>query len=671
MTLNMTLNKTLNGTLKITLRATLISLLFLAICISQSSKGNTILSFEYKNYAWQNHRELVKLTSEESLQAAMILKDMRIIEYFYDDSNELKAIETVHKIIRVNTIDAVSMFNKVFIPIDNTLTIIVLKARFISATGKITELNYQNIKDLENINNGTYKIFAIEGVEIGGEIEYYYSLEQKPRLFGRELFQTNLPTKNMEFEIITPKSIVFEAKSYNNIAAITTHEKYENKSAMSVFMAHIPAIDKLNYETNHAGRVDFKLSFYAENPTRKIFTWNSAAQFIAESVYLFQKLPANQLQTAKTVLQSIIKPSSQSKMTDEQKIIAIENYIKENIRVEEDCNHDGISAILETKYANKLGIIRLFALFFDLAAVPHQVVLTSDKTKAKFDKDFENWIFLEHYLFYFPEKQTYLAPNHLSCRYSLVPPYLTMQDGLFIDYSFQVASTVIQEIPAAIAAATVDESEFILSFDNETYQMKGTCRKHFSGYYATSLAYAYEMTENKQVLSERIFRISIADVALADTKITTYPINLNKIANKTMFLDIETSLLSTSLVEQAGDKLLFRVGDLLAQGFNEVNLDKEIIEQDFNKTFKRKIILTIPQGYVVRNLENLKYIANTDKNTAWFIAEYELQGNQIKLSIEGGSNQIYYANEQKEVLRQVIKAIKNFEQTVLVFQKIK
>lgn len=662
-------------TLHITLRATFISVLFLAIFISHSSKGNIIFPFEYKNYTWQNQRELLTLTAEESLQAVMILKDMRIIEYFYDDSHELKAIETVHKIIRVNTIDAVSMFNKVFIPTDNTLNIIALKARFISATGKITELNYQNIKDLENVNNETYKIFAIEGVEIGGEIEYYYSLEQKPRLFGRELFQTNLPTKNMEFEIITPKNIIFEAKSYNAISSITAHQKYENKNAMAVFMAHIPAINKLSYETNHAGRVDFKLSCYAENPTRKIFTWNSAAQFIAESVYLFQKLPKNQLQTAKTVLQSIVKPNPKSniktKMTDEQKIIAIENYIKENIRIAEDCNHDDISAILETKYANKLGVIRLFALFFDLAAIPHQVVLTSDKTKAKFDKDFENWIFLEHYLFYFPEKQTYLAPNHLSCRYSLVPPYLTMQDGLFIDYSFQVASTVIQEIPAATASATVDESEFILSFDNETYQMKGTCRKHFSGYYATSLAYAYETTENKQVLSERIFRISIADVALADTKITTYPIDLNKIANKTMFLDIETSLLSTSLVEQAGDKLLFRIGDLLAQDFNEVNLDNEIIEQDFNKTFKRKVTLIIPQGYVVRNLENLKYITNTDKNTAWFIAEYELQGNQIKLTMEGGSNQIYYANEQKEVLKQVIKSIKNFEQTVLVFQKIK
>ncbi len=671
----MILNKILNGTLNITLRATPTFLLFLAICISQISKGSTILSFEHKNYTWQNHRELVKLTAKESLQPAMILKDMRIIEYFYDDSHELKAIETIHKIIRVNTIDAISMFNKVFIPIDNTLTIIALKARFISATGKITELNYQNIKDLENISHGTYKIFAIEGVEIGGEIEYYYSLEQKPRLFGREMLQSNLPIKDMQFEIITPKSLVFEAKSYNSILAITTHEKYENKNAMSVFMANIPAIDKLNYETNHAGRVDFKLSFYVENPTRKIFTWNSAAQFISESVYLFQKLPANQLQTAKTVLQSIIKPNFKanlkSKMTDEQKIIAIENYIKENIRVEEDCNHDDISAILETKYANKLGIIRLFALFFDLAAVPHQVVLTSDKTKAKFDKDFENWIFLEHYLFYFPEKQTYLAPNHLSCRYSLVPPYLTMQDGLFIDYSFQVASTVIQEIPAAIAAATVDESEFILSFDNETYQMKGTCRKHFSGYYATSLAHAYQLTENKQVLSERIFRISIADVALADTKITTYPINSDNIANKSMFLDIETSLLSTSLVEQAGDKLLFRVGDLLAHDFHEINLDNEIIEQDFNKTFKRKITLTIPKGYVVRNLENLKHITHTDKNTAWFIAEYELQGNQIKLSLEGGSSQIYYAYEQKEVLKQVIKAIKNFEQTILVFQKIK
>jgi hypothetical protein len=652
-------------------RAFLLCLLFI-VSFAQSSKAATILLFEHKTYTWHTYRNLSLLTDSENRETALILKDKHIIEYVYDNNNELKVVETIHKIIRVNTTEAVSMFNKIFIPMDNVLNIIVLKARFISKSGIITELNNNNIKDIENSNQGNYKIFAIEGAEVGGEIEYYYSIEKKAMLFGREIFQNNLICKNVEFEIITPKNVIFEAKSYNNFPQASHEQKYENKNVLLVHLEQMPAkITENNFITANLKRIDYKLSHYTENPQRKIFTWNNAAKFIAESVYNSQKLSATDLQNIKNIVANLTKNSNNN--NEEAKIIAIENYIKENIRIEENCSVNTITDILDKKYSNKLGIIRLFALFFDLAKVPHQIILTSDRNKAKFDASFENWNFLEHYLFYFPENHGYLAPNHLAYRYSLVPPYLTAQDGLFIDYSFQLASAIIQEIPAAPAQATTDESEFVLFFDKETYQMKGTCRKHFSGYYATSLNYAYEITENKQILSERIFRTSIADVALADTKIMISPI---KPTNHATFLDIETSLLSTSLVEKSGDKLLFKVGELLAQDLKKpqntlADSTNLVITQDFNKIFKRKITLTIPDGYVVRNLENLKYEMANDKNFAWFSVTYELKDNKVEILIEGGNSQIYYEKEQQENLRKVVEAMKKFEQTVLLFQKIR
>jgi hypothetical protein len=639
---------------------------FFVMLFSLDSYANNILSFEHKNYKWQESRKLLVLTEQEAKEAAIILKDLRIIEYVFDEKHELKAIETIHKIIRVNTIDAVSMFNKVSIPTDNTIQILSLRARFISATGKITEVNPNNIKEIENINNTAYKIFAIEGAEIGGEIEYYYSLEQRPRLFGREIFEHRIHSKNITLEIITPQNIVFQAKSYNNLPAIRSHTNYANKTTLYVemvdtYLNNFISPNIANPAESKIGRVDFKLLYYTDQANRKIFTWNSAAQFMAESVYLFQKLPTQQIQTAKNIVQNLLKNTK----TTTQKIIAIENFIKENIRMEENCSSDNLKDILEKGQANKLGIVRLFALFFDLAKISNQMVLTSNRNKAKFDKDFENWIFLEHYLFYFPESKAYLAPNNISYRYNLIPPYLTAQDGLFIEYSFQLASTEIKEIVAANANTTLDEEEFVLTFDTENYQMKGTCRRHFSGYYASSLAYAYEMTENKQSLSERIFRTTIADVALADTKIIAYP--NNTVTNST-FLDIETSLLSTTLIEKAGDKLLFRIGDLLAQEFK--GGEGEIIEQDFNKLFKRKIILTIPDDYIVRNLANIQTVANKN-NPVWFEVDYELQKNKIIIQISGSCNQIYYDKKEQIVLQEVIQAMKNFEQTVLVFQKIR
>jgi hypothetical protein len=81
--------------------------------------------------------------------------------------------------------------------------------------------------------------------------------------------------------------------------------------------------------------------------------------------------------------------------------------------------------------------------------------------------------------------------------------------------------------------------------------------------------------------------------------------------------------------------------------------------------------LTIPDGYVVRNLENLKYEMANDKNFAWFSVTYKLKDNKVEILIEGGNSQIYYEKEQQENLRKVVEAMKNFEQTVLLFQKIR
>jgi hypothetical protein len=638
-----------------------------------TAQTNFLIDFEHKNYTWDFSRKLYPLTAQESLQPAVILKDKRIVEYAYQNpaQQELLQINTLHKIIRINTREAVQQYNKVYIPIHKSLTIIALNARFIADDGRITLLQPQHIKTLENINEtGDYKIFAIEGIEIGGEIEYYYTISQKANFFGREVFQANVPTKEVDFELITPKNIIFETKSYNDFPAASRQTNYSNKNNW-VVKATILSPQNNNSTSSQSMRIDFKLSHHSHTQTHKPLSWNEAGRMMAENIYISKKLNSTELTTYKqfvTQLTIICK-------TEQEKIIAIENFIKKNIYIDDKCNNEHIAAILENKCANKQGTVKLFALFFELANISHQLVLTANKNHAKFDKDFENWAFLEYHLFYFPALKLFLAPTHTNYTLGLVPVYLTAQDGLFIDYAFHIATTTLQEIPPMSAALTKDESEFLLNFKPQNFQIEGTCKKKYSGYYATALAYAYEHTENQQALSERIFRASIANAALADVKITT-PINN---FTQSDFFAIETSLLATTLIEKAGTNFLFRVGDLLAQDFKTDTLSNTVqsenkqtcVSQDFNKTFKRKIIFTIPQNYLIRNLENLKVNIGNDKQAIWFQADYVLENNQVEITITGGNNQLDYVAEDKEQLLQVVAAMKDFSQMVLVFQKIR
>lgn len=639
-------------------------LLFLFVSIVHKSHANFLIDFEYKNYTWQFSRNLYSLTPTELEKPFIILKDKRVVEYVYDNSQQtsLTQVTTVHKIISINSIEAVQQCNKIYIPIANSLNIITLKARFIAKNGAITEVNPSNIKLLQNINNaGNFQIFAIEGVEVGGEIEYYYSTTQKANYFGREIFQSNSFVRELDFELITPKNLIFETKSYNQLPEAIQGNLYETKNNWTV-----KGIYNFTTQNNNAlsMRLDFKLASHQNQPTKKLFTWNEAGKNIAESYYVSKKISQDELQNCKQVLKIILANSSDEKSS----IAAIEDFIKQNIVIDDKCTTENPQLILQNKCTNKQGALKLFTLFFELAAIPHQIVATSNKNQAKFDKEFENWIFLEAYLFYFPRQKLFLAPHHTHYTLGLIPAYLTGQDGIFVDYSFQVATTTIQEIPAIAAHFTIDESEFDLEFYPQSFQIGGTWKRSFSGYYATALASAYEQTTNKQHLSEKIFRASIANAALADTKIVKP--TPNHLANNN-FLKLETSLLATTLLEKSGNHFLFRVGDLLSQEFKEGTLGDKIVEQDFNKIFKRKISFIIPPNYVIRNLENLTYQVGEKGQKIWFYTTYKLENNWVEVTINGGSQQLIYEDKDKELLLEVTNAMKNFSQMVLVFQKIK
>ena len=96
--------------------------------------------------------------------------------------------------------------------------LVELKARFISKENKITEVDKNNIKTVENLESkGDYKIFAIEGVAVDGIIDYYYVIKKSPSLFSGYYLQSEIPKMNVNFTISLPKNLRMVTKSYNNL----------------------------------------------------------------------------------------------------------------------------------------------------------------------------------------------------------------------------------------------------------------------------------------------------------------------------------------------------------------------------------------------------------------------------------------------------------------------
>ena len=118
----------------------------------------------YKTYDWDDNPKLHELTEKDLKEPSVGIFEKYIVEYkkglFLQD---LTSFETTHTIIRVNNDKGIGRHNTVYIPMYEVKKVIDIKARTINAEGKVTLLNKDNIKEINNVETyGDFKIFAIE-----------------------------------------------------------------------------------------------------------------------------------------------------------------------------------------------------------------------------------------------------------------------------------------------------------------------------------------------------------------------------------------------------------------------------------------------------------------------------------------------------------------------------
>ena len=117
--------------------------------------GNLVIAQSklYLNYDWE--RSPVNTAVEEKYKKFdyFTLKNKHILEYAYDSNNELSLFETVHVKTHINTDKGVEAKNKMYISTARIIEMIDLRARCITAAGKVINLDKSNIKEIDNLEN--------------------------------------------------------------------------------------------------------------------------------------------------------------------------------------------------------------------------------------------------------------------------------------------------------------------------------------------------------------------------------------------------------------------------------------------------------------------------------------------------------------------------------------
>jgi hypothetical protein len=646
-------------------------LLLLSGVISARSQSPAI----YKE-DWSSHPTLHKMTDQENKQSAVIISDIRRVE-FIDEGKEMAEYRTLHKIIRLNDNTGIEAFNKVYLGIADNNDIVDIRARTILPDGRIINIDKQNIKDLKDEDGDEYKIFAMEGLVKGCEVEYSYIYKRSPSWFGAQYMQSKFPVREASLEILAPKRLIFQTRGYN--CQLTPADTVlGEKRIVSQQLKDIPAAEDEKYAVYKANlqTIEYRLSYNTEatNGKERLFTWKEMAKKVYDFYCTF-----SEKEMAKT--KDLVAANKWNKLSSaSEKIATVENFIKKQFGTRKDIDAENASSlewIIKNKLASPRGIIRLYGAIFNELGIPYQIVMTCSREEARIDRSFENWNNASEVVIYFPDVQKFMAPSELYIRYPFIEPYWGGQEALFCKPvtigSYTTALAEIKQLPLEDFSESFNRIESSLrltpGLDTVVVDMKQSYGGYSASYYRASLSLG-DAEQQRQILKS-IVRFGTNSENIVSSKIDNADFESY---SKNAPFTVNATVKASELVENAGNKILLKIGVIIGP---QVEMYQEKTRQfpiqiPFPHTLERFITLQLPDGYTAKNLNDLNFHNEYQDQagvTMGFTSDYKVEGNTIKVHIMEQYRRIFLPVADYDNFRKVINSSADFNKVVLVLEK--
>lgn len=651
-------------------------ILFLSLICLMSLAFAHAQIIKAEDYKWPSNPEKIEVAKQFADASAVVLKDVRIYNFYYDKTKEkdnLTCEHLHHRIVQINDTRAIEVYNRLYIPLSGVIEIMDIQARTITSDGKITELDKYKIKELANKEGeGAYKIFAFEGLEKGSRLEYFYKVKEEVDYSLRFTVQGSDPVQFHEVEIITPDNLKYEHKTYNGKSE-TIDTVVDEKRYIVLTSRNIPGLDEEKYSTYTANlmRHEAQLAYNSASGKSRILSYNSAVQRSYGFIYEIDP----------KVTKKIEKISEQlklSKMDAKDKIKNIENYIKTTIQIEKKraADLEDLSKILQNKLADNNGILKLYINFFEANGISCQLVYTTDRSKVAFDPDFESWNYLGENLLYFPDVDALIDPTDISLRFPMVSTLYTLNSGLFMEEvtvgKFKSATYSIKKIPALDVSKSGEVIDATCRFNKNMDSVNVKFTRSFMGQlaYPYRFIFNYIQKEDKKKQLDELMKFAMADARVISEEV-----------KNTDFLDSEKPLVTTgevigsSLIEKTGKDVIFKIGDLLGPQ-SELYQEKERqsqIDMFYAHSYQRTLKLEVPAGYKLSGLDAIKMNIHFDfggKDACGFKSDYTLDGNVLNVTIREYYNIIQLPKTEFENFRKVINAAADFNKISVVLEKL-
>lgn len=628
-------------------------------------------NYDTRDYDYTAKPALATLSAAESKEPSVLILDKRIMEYIYDDKNNLEMYYTRHRYVHINDQAKVESYNRIYLPVNDPKDLLVLKARSISKDGKVKEMSKADMKKVTEEGND-YLILAVEGLEKGAELEYFYTFKRNPNLFLTEKMQSDVYTRHEELTLISPHNLVFEGKAYNGTVQ-KSDTTLKDKRYLYITKDNISPLDEEEkYASTQANllRMEYKLVKNTNNQESRLFTWQDAGRRYFQLYHLQEK-------DAKRDIEKLASKLNLKGMSQEVQIKTLENFMKTTINIQSTGEDEKISAMLKRNYGSEENVISLYTLMFEYLNIPYEFVVTSNRLQTPFDPDFDTWNYLDKSLFYFPDNKKFMDPANYAYRYGAIPFQYSGTKGLFVKRvaigDVESGVTTVKQINASSFENNYDNLDADITFnaalDNNTIKLK----KIYNGDADNQVraAYFYAKPEEREKIIKDLLESTSKDMKINSSSMTNYDLTTGDYS-KPIILDADVS--SSAFIEKAGDNILFLVGDIIgkqAEMYQE-HARQNPIEVYFAHSYTRIIKIHVPEGYSMKGLDKLNFnvLGKDDADDAeGFTSSYKQEGNLITITVYEYYKKISMPATAFVDFKKVINASADFNKVKLVLAK--
>lgn len=597
-----------------------------------------------------------------------IFKAGQLVEYYF-----------VHKRLRLLTDDGIEMFNKVYIPVNSYSKLVDFEARVIKSDGSFITIHKDAIKEgKDEDSDATYHYFAFEGLQLGNDVEFFYRIEKSYTSSyqgSNRVIQTGLPQKNVCYEIWAPWNLVFKFQSENGLPEVEQDTAYKEKNKYSVSLSEIPAFkkDKNSRYTPHLQYFIFKLDQNLSSGVKDIVSYGKYSQAVYENIYKIED------KAERKYLAKFIKEMDIDERSDLTKIRSIENYIKDSLTAidRKERAFSTFEFMYNNKAYNESGSLQLFANILKELDVEHQFVFTCSRNDVPFHKTFEANHLLDKTFLYFPSVKKYTSPYDAFVRLGYIPSNYMNTYGLFVKGveigDVQMGIGKIKKIKPIKAKDNQSNHYISVDFTEEFISPIYKVKCEAFGYTATlQILLDYIKEEDEKVKSVRSL------VEYIDSEGDIKNIKWENEGGKNYGvapLIVTADLISDKFIQNAGNKYLFNVGELIGPQMElyqegERNLP---VEQSYCRSYYREIDFSIPFGYRIVNPEDLNInVIHGDESDPElkFVSEYTKIGNQYHVEIDEYYEKLDIPLDEFKGYQDVVNAAADFNKIVLIIEKI-